>query len=473
MSVKISLRLNLAKKLLLATASILIAVGLYEGTSRPATAAAAAPFGKALVLRDIPSWNRHPDFENVLGDLKLPFDVKPSADMSKVDLSRYDFVVIPGAQWNTGYYKAFGNNAAIFERYVSEGGMLVVEMNGAEREGIALPGGVSMVLHPAYDNLITLPDHPILTPLAGKPRITAHLASHGYLLGVPAGSLVLAAEMAAGQITADMSKPTFVEYAYGKGRVIAAAQCFHDQDTSGRGPLMATLLKYAAAKEWLSATMAPAGAVAAASQAQLKVDPSVFDRYVGHYQVTGNKIIAISRSGERLFGQIAGQPPVEIYAKSEREYFAKVADAQVTFVTDADGRASRLVLRQNGRELIAPRIDDALAKKIADALEKRIRDGIPASGSEAKLRQHIAELASGKPDYDGMVPELAVATRVQLVQIQRQLSSLGRVESVQLKRVDPDGSDVYDVKFEHGSLQWRIGLIEDGRIGLSFFRSAI
>ena len=40
------------------------------------------------------------------------------------------------------------------------------------------------------------------------------------------------------------------------------AQCFHDRDGSGRGPLMATLLGYAAAQQWLPATAAPAGAVA-------------------------------------------------------------------------------------------------------------------------------------------------------------------------------------------------------------------
>jgi hypothetical protein len=47
-------------------------------------------------------------------------------------------------------------------------------------------------------------------------------------------------------------RPTFVEYSHGKGRVIAACQCFHDQDNSGRGPLMATVLHYAATKPWMA-----------------------------------------------------------------------------------------------------------------------------------------------------------------------------------------------------------------------------
>jgi hypothetical protein len=64
------------------------------------------------------------------------------------------------------------------------------------------------------------------------------------LTDVPNGALILMAEMEPGHLTADMSRPTFVEYTYGKGRILAAAQCFHDQDNSGRGPLMPTLLEY-------------------------------------------------------------------------------------------------------------------------------------------------------------------------------------------------------------------------------------
>jgi hypothetical protein len=60
--------------------------------------------------------------------------------------------------------------------------------------------------------------------------------------------LVLASESTGGQ--ADPTKPTFVEYQYGAGRVIAACQCFHDRDNSGRGPLMDTVINYATEKKW-------------------------------------------------------------------------------------------------------------------------------------------------------------------------------------------------------------------------------
>jgi hypothetical protein len=468
MTHRLTVQLTLAKKVMLAAAFCVLALIVFEGSGSAVRAQDAAFSGRALVFRDIPSWNRHPDFEDVLRDLAFQYDAKPSSDMSRTELSQYAFIVIPGAQWGTNYYKAFADNAPVLDRYVRDGGTLVVEMNGAERAGITLPGGVSMVLHPAFDNLITLPNHPILAPLAGKPRITANLASHGYLMGVPSGALVLAAEMARSQIAADMTRPTFVEYSYGKGHVIAAAQCFHDQDDSGRGPLMATVLKYAAAGQWFSSAAAPMESVAKAPP-ELAVEPSIFDRYVGYYQFPASRIMTVSRSGERYLIQLTGQPPAEIYPKSEREYFAKTVDAQVTFVTSANGSPALLILHQHSRDLTAPRIDAALARALLDSLERRIRDGMPAPGSEDALRRQISGEASGKPDFDRMTPELADAVRVQLPVIRNRLASLGALQTVQFSKVEPDGSDLYEVTFEHGRAPWHIGLNPDGITAFSLF----
>jgi RNA polymerase sigma factor (sigma-70 family) len=226
------------------------ASGVAADSKKPAAAATATNSpGKALVFRNIPSWNRHPDFEDALTGMQAPFDVKTSADMASTDLAPYRFVIIPGAQWRTDFYQQYAANADRFDRYVTNGGTLVLEMNGAERDGITLPRGVSMVKHGSLDNTILLPDHPILTPLGGQP-IHANAASHGYLDGVPKDALVLVTETTDGQ--ADTNKPTFIEYKHGAGRVIAACQCFHDQDRSGRGPLMETVIDYASEQKWFT-----------------------------------------------------------------------------------------------------------------------------------------------------------------------------------------------------------------------------
>jgi hypothetical protein len=204
---------------------------------------------QVLIFRNVRSWNRKMDFEEALANLAFHFEVKSSAEMEKTDLTPYLVVIIPGAQWQNDYYRDYAANASRFDRYVTNGGTLVLELNGAERDGITLPGGANMVAHGARENILTRPDHPILEPLAGQP-IHASYASHGYLVDLPKEALVLVTESAAGRPVPE--KPTFVEYAHGTGRVIAACQCFHDQDGSGRGPLLATVLSYAAEKEWFS-----------------------------------------------------------------------------------------------------------------------------------------------------------------------------------------------------------------------------
>lgn len=199
-----------------------------------------------LVFRNQPSWNRNPDFEDVLTTEGLKFDLKESSEMQGADLTPYGFVIIPGSQ-DRDFYKDYADNAVKFARYVTAGGTLVLELNGAEGTGIILPGGVTMMKHGALDNLIALPNHPILAPYAGK-KIHANYASHGFLENLPVGTMVLVTEMMDDQPAPD--RPTFVEYSYGKGRVLAACQCFHDRDKSRRGILMPSLLSYAAEKEW-------------------------------------------------------------------------------------------------------------------------------------------------------------------------------------------------------------------------------
>jgi len=215
----------------------------------PTALAQATSHSKILIFRNVRSWNRKLDFEETLTNLGFRCDVKKSRDMGDTDLSSYDVVIIPGAQWGSDYYARYAEHAALFDSYVSNGGTLVLELNGAEKSGIVLPHGVKMVSHGAVDNFLTLPEHPILLPLDGRP-IHANWASHGYLSGVPADATVLAVEMnCLGPV---VKRPTFIEYNYGAGRVIAACQCFHDQDGSGRGPMMPTLIAYAAVKQWFS-----------------------------------------------------------------------------------------------------------------------------------------------------------------------------------------------------------------------------
>jgi hypothetical protein len=68
---------------------------------------------------------------------------------------------------------------------------------------------------------------------------------------------------------------------------------------------------------------------------EVTVDPKLFEGYVGNYELGPKSILTVTREGDKLVTQATGQPKVPIFAESEREFFAKVVDAQITFVTDA------------------------------------------------------------------------------------------------------------------------------------------
>jgi CubicO group peptidase (beta-lactamase class C family) len=90
---------------------------------------------------------------------------------------------------------------------------------------------------------------------------------------------------------------------------------------------------------------------------EVTLDPKVFEGYVGNYELGPKFILTVTREGDKLITQATGQPKVPIFAASEREFFAKVVDAQVTFETDSSGRAISLTLHQNGMDQRAKRID--------------------------------------------------------------------------------------------------------------------
>ena len=98
---------------------------------------------------------------------------------------------------------------------------------------------------------------------------------------------------------------------------------------------------------------------------EIHIDPQLLDNYTGRYQVTPNLIMEVTRDGDRLFAQSIAQlngqamvlPKFELFAEGEKNFFARVADNQITFEAGPEGRATSLVLRRAGRDLpAAPRL---------------------------------------------------------------------------------------------------------------------
>ena len=88
---------------------------------------------------------------------------------------------------------------------------------------------------------------------------------------------------------------------------------------------------------------------------EVAVDPKSFDGYVGSYQF-GDFHMAIAREGDHLFAEIRDLP-TQLIPESVREYVFKGSDTQIVFVTDGNGRAKELILREGGTDAYLNRID--------------------------------------------------------------------------------------------------------------------
>jgi bla regulator protein BlaR1 len=116
-------------------AVLLVVFSGFSGAIR-ADAAASTPSGRALVVSNLALWNRIPDFETELGHLGYASATIGSADMATTDFSQYSLIVIPGTQLQTEFYADYAKAAARFDQYVKNGGTLLLEVKGAEGQGI-------------------------------------------------------------------------------------------------------------------------------------------------------------------------------------------------------------------------------------------------------------------------------------------------------------------------------------------------
>jgi ketosteroid isomerase-like protein len=86
-----------------------------------------------------------------------------------------------------------------------------------------------------------------------------------------------------------------------------------------------------------------------------KVDPKVFDAYVGQYD-TPFGLLSITREGDHLFGQPNGDTKEELIPESEAIFNVPAVGVKVTFVKDASGQVSHMIINQGGQEVQAKKI---------------------------------------------------------------------------------------------------------------------
>jgi hypothetical protein len=92
-----------------------------------------------------------------------------------------------------------------------------------------------------------------------------------------------------------------------------------------------------------------------------------------------------------------------------------------------------------------------------------------AFDTDARLRTVIAELKSGKPNYDQMEPMLRIMVRQQIAALVSRLQALGSLISLSFEGKQQN-ADVYEVKFTNGITAWMIGIAHNGKIDTLIFQ---
>jgi ketosteroid isomerase-like protein len=101
----------------------------------------------------------------------------------------------------------------------------------------------------------------------------------------------------------------------------------------------------------LSRLASPQGSAPQSNEgAAVKVDPNVFDAYVGEYELPMFTII-VTREGDKLFGQPPGDTKEELVPLSDTEFNVTNVNAKVKFVKDATGKVTHMMVTLNGQDV--------------------------------------------------------------------------------------------------------------------------
>ena len=82
----------------------------------------------------------------------------------------------------------------------------------------------------------------------------------------------------------------------------------------------------------------------------MAIDPAKLGAYSGRYPLTPQFVLTVMPRNGQLMVQATGQDEYEAFPESDKRFFFRVVNAQITFELASDGTASALVLHQNGRD---------------------------------------------------------------------------------------------------------------------------
>jgi CubicO group peptidase (beta-lactamase class C family) len=96
---------------------------------------------------------------------------------------------------------------------------------------------------------------------------------------------------------------------------------------------------------------------AAAERTAVKVDPALLEAYAGRYLLDGRTLVTITKEGDKLMGQAAGQSKSEMIPQSDTTFFVKEANSEVTFERDEKGNVVRFAMKNANQNTSAKRLN--------------------------------------------------------------------------------------------------------------------
>jgi Domain of unknown function (DUF3471) len=87
-----------------------------------------------------------------------------------------------------------------------------------------------------------------------------------------------------------------------------------------------------------------------------KIDPKVIDQYVGEYELKPGALVTITREEGRMMVQPPGGRKGELLPSSDTTFFLQGQPITITFVKNAAGTVTHLLLVQGGTETRATKV---------------------------------------------------------------------------------------------------------------------
>jgi hypothetical protein len=242
------------------------------------------------------------------------------------------------------------------------------------------------------------------------------------------------------------------------------------RDRGKWGSVVAVFATLAVALVAVAAQVTPPNVASAdGERGPLVLTPAVLDQYVGIYLRGASIIFSVTRDGEHLLLRAYTHPPVEMFADTDMNFtLSGWGGPRFSFVHDASGQAAELIAHYYiggiSFSVPMPRIDASTAQAIKASNEARAQNQTPVPSSDVALRHLIDGILVGKPNYDEMAPWYAELVKEGSPVTRAHYAKWGAVRSIEFRRVDQNGGDVYTVSQEGGVSSWTIFLDSSGHI---------